>query len=38
MSNMFDAVGLRAPCTRRYTELEYEFEPANGTQIGRAHV
>jgi len=34
MSNMFDAVGLRAPCTRRYTELEYEFEPASGTLWG----
>ena len=34
MSNMFDAVGLRAPCTRRYTELEYEFEPVSGTLWG----
>jgi len=34
MSNMSDAVGLRAPCTRRYTELEFEFEPATGALWG----
>jgi DSF synthase len=34
MSNMSDVVGLRAPCARRYSELEYEFEPLSGTLWG----
>jgi DSF synthase len=34
MSNMNDVVGLRAPCARTYTQLEYEFEPSNGTLWG----
>ncbi|MDH3320213.1 MAG: crotonase/enoyl-CoA hydratase family protein, partial [Betaproteobacteria bacterium] len=34
MSNMIDAIGLRAPCARRYTELEYEFDPVTGTLWG----
>jgi DSF synthase len=34
MSNMHDAIGLRAPCARTYAELEFEFEPASGTLWG----
>jgi DSF synthase len=33
MSAKHDAAGLRAPC-RTYAEVEYEFEPANGTVWG----
>lgn len=34
MSNMSDVIGLRAPCARKYSELEFEFEPASGTLWG----
>lgn len=34
MSNMHDAVGLRAPCERTYAQLDFEFEPASGTLWG----
>ncbi len=34
MSNMNDMIGLRAPCTKTYRELEFEFEPASGTLWG----
>lgn len=34
MSNMNDVVGLRAPCTKTYDQLEFEFEPASGTLWG----
>ncbi len=37
MSNLRDAMGLRAPCGKTYPELEYEFEPANGTLWGFMH-
>ncbi|MGH8706340.1 MAG: crotonase/enoyl-CoA hydratase family protein [Burkholderiales bacterium] len=33
MSNLRDAIGLRAPC-RTYVEVEYEYEPATGTIWG----
>lgn len=38
MSNMqevaFLSAGLRSPCTRKYDQLEFEFEPTNGTLWG----
>jgi DSF synthase len=34
MSNLRDAMGLRAPCGKKYPELEYEFDPATGAIWG----